>query len=66
MECKTCKIEMKKVNFGTGIAAIMPYLWYKKKGILELEKRSSVSCYVCVECGKIEFIADEPQVFKNI
>ncbi len=57
---------MKKVNFGTGIAAVMPYLWYKKKGILEFEKISSVSCYVCVECGKIEFIVDEPQVFKNI
>lgn len=66
MECKTCKIEMKKVNFSTGIVAVKPYLWDNKKGILELEKRSSVSCYVCIECGKIEFIADESQVFKNI
>lgn len=66
MECKTCKIKMKKVNFGTGIAGTSPYLSYKKKGILELEKTSSVSCYVCIECGKIEFIADKPHVFKNI
>lgn len=57
---------MKKVNSGTGMVGTMPYLWYKKKGILELEKRSSISCYVCVECGKSEFIADEPQMFKNI
>ena len=66
MECKTCKIEMKKVTFGTGIAATTPYLWYKKKGIFEIEKRSSVSCYVCAECGHIEFLADEPEKFKNI
>ncbi|GAA0863905.1 hypothetical protein [Paraclostridium tenue] len=64
MECKKCKIEMKKVNFGTGVYGIKPYIWYKKKGILELEKRSSVSCYVCTECGHIELLADEPKKFK--
>lgn len=66
MECVKCKNEMKKMNFAMQPVSTQPYLWYKKKGILELEKRSSVSCYVCVECGKIEFIADEPHVFKNI
>ena len=66
MQCAICKIEMKKVNFATGVTSSSPYLWYKKKGILELEKTSSISCYVCIECGKIEFIADKPQVFKNI
>ena len=66
MECKKCKNEMKKVNFVTGAFPTQPYLLYKEKGILEMEKRSDVSCYVCVECGKIELIADEPQIFKNI
>lgn len=66
MECKKCKNEMKKVTFATGAVPTQPYLWYKKKGIFETEKRSNVSCYVCVECGKIELIADEPQIFKNI
>lgn len=66
MECTKCKNEMKKVTFATGAVSTGAYLWYKKKGIFETEKVSTVSCYVCVECGKIEFIADKPQIFKNI
>lgn len=66
MECKKCNIEMKKVKFCTGVVGSQPFLSYKKKGILEIEKISNISCYVCVECGHIEFLADNPKVFKNI
>jgi len=37
------------------------YLTNKKKGILESEKQSTVTCYVCPECGYIELYADEPK-----
>jgi len=33
----------------------------KKKGVFETEKRSTVSCYVCPECGHIELIANDPK-----
>jgi hypothetical protein len=66
MECINCKIKMNTVNFGTGSYGLQPYIWYKKKGILEIEKKSSVSCYVCTKCGHIELLADEPEKFENI
>ena len=36
----------------------MVYLTNKKKGALETEKNSSISCYVCPKCGYIELNAD--------
>lgn len=66
MECNKCNLEMKKVNFCTGALGSEAFVSHKKKGILEIEKRSTVSCYICVKCGHIEFIADNPDVFKNI
>lgn len=36
------------------------YLINKKKGILEKENKSSVTCYVCPKCGYIELKADNP------
>ena len=34
------------------------YLTTKKEGLFETPKNSSVSCYVCPQCGYIELKAD--------
>lgn len=42
--------------YGTGLA-----LTNKKKGIFESVHQSTVSCFVCIECGYIELKADKPK-----
>lgn len=57
MKCDRCEVEMFKAKMvGAQFVEIM--LINKKKGIFENEKRNTVSCYVCPECGHIELIAD--------
>ncbi|CEN29937.1 MAG: hypothetical protein ACLUG9_17000 [Paraclostridium sordellii] len=65
MECEICNRKMEKVNLVTGAIAIPPYVCDKKKGVFEYEKRSYVSCYVCTKCGKIQLIADTPEIFEK-
>ncbi|MBQ7944975.1 MAG: hypothetical protein IJ326_13060 [Lachnospiraceae bacterium] len=61
MECLRCKEEMFNAKlcgdaYGTGL-----FLRSKKKGMFEMAKDSTVSCYVCPECGYVELKADEPK-----
>ncbi|MBD5134434.1 MAG: hypothetical protein HDT39_00515 [Lachnospiraceae bacterium] len=64
MECIKCNTNMKSVTMYGGVMPV--YLEFKKKGILETEKRSMVECYVCPQCGYIELKAKNPEVFKEI
>ena len=59
MKCNKCETEMIKSKLSTGMAYV--YCCNKKKGALETEKRSSVSCFVCPKCGYIELYADCPK-----
>ena len=59
MECMRCKVDMFNAKFKTDVGG-NAYLMNKKKGLLESEKRSTVTCYVCPKCGCIELHADEP------
>lgn len=61
MECIKCKANMFNAKFKADLVGIGAYLTNKKKGILEFEKQSTVTCYVCPECGYIELYADEPK-----
>lgn len=59
MMCSRCEAEMFRAKM-VGAQFVEIQLINKKKGIFESEKRSSVSCYVCPECGHIELTADHP------
>lgn len=60
MECLRCKEKMITAKMNTGAYGTPMYLSNKKKGILESEQRSNVTCYVCLKCGHIELNADNP------
>ena len=60
MKCDRCEVEMFKAKM-VGAQFVEILLVNKKKGIFESEKRSTVSCYVCPECGHIELVADNPK-----
>lgn len=60
MKCDKCTSEMVKAKMVDAHFAEL-LLINKKKGIFETEKRSTVSCYVCPECGHIELTADCPK-----
>lgn len=60
MECLRCKEKMIVAKLNTGAYGNPVYLSNKKKGILESEQRSSVTCYVCPKCGYVELKADSP------
>lgn len=60
MECIRCKVDMFNAKFKADTMGTGAYLTNKKKGILESEKTSTVSCYVCPKCGYIELHADDP------
>ncbi len=60
MKCERCEIEMFKAKM-VGAQFVEILLTNKKKGVFETEKRSTVSCYVCPECGHIELIANDPK-----
>ncbi len=60
MKCDRCEIEMFKAKM-VGAQFVEILLTNKKKGVFETEKRSTVSCYVCPECGHIELIANDPK-----
>lgn len=59
MECLRCKNEMIQANLKGNTMGTSVYLTNKKKGILETEKRSSVKCLVCPNCGYVELNADD-------
>lgn len=60
MKCDRCEIEMFKAKM-VGAQFVEILLTNKKKGVFETEKRSTVSCYVCPECGHIELVANAPK-----
>ena len=60
MKCDRCELEMFKAKM-VGAQFVEILLANKKKGVFETEKRSTVSCYVCPECGHIELVADDPK-----
>ena len=51
MECLRCKEEMITAKLRGDMVGSEVLLTNKKKGILEVEKRSGVECYVCPKCG---------------
>ena len=61
MECLKCKSEMFKAHLKGDAIGNTVYLTNKKPGIFEISKTSSVSCYVCEQCGFIELNADNPK-----
>lgn len=60
MNCGKCGAEMFKAKLA-GAQFMEIFLFNKKKGLFEGEKRSTVSCYVCPECGHVELTADDPK-----
>lgn len=60
MKCDRCETEMFKAKM-VGAQFVEILLTNKKKGVFETEKRSTVSCYVCPECGHIELVANDPK-----
>ena len=58
MECLRCKKEMLQANLKGDAMGMDVYIANKKKGIFETEKRSSVTCFVCPDCGYVELNAD--------
>lgn len=59
MKSDRCDREMFQAKMA-GAQYVEIQLINKKKGVFESEKRSTVSCYVCPECGHIELAADHP------
>lgn len=60
MKCDRCGVEMFKTKM-VGAQFVEIQLINRKKGFFESEKRSTVSCYVCPECGHMELTADHPK-----
>ena len=51
MECIKCKEKMVQANLKGDVYGIGMYVTTKKNGFWDIEKSSSVSCYVCPKCG---------------
>jgi hypothetical protein len=65
MKCLRCENEMYKAQLTDG--HIMTPVVLKNKGknwLTDPERISSVSCYVCPECGYVELQADDPKGLK--
>ncbi len=61
MECVKCKQEMMTAKIIGDIYETPVFLSNKKKGLFESRKKSTVSCYVCPNCGYVELYADKPK-----
>lgn len=61
MKCEKCGAGLFQANMVSAHFLSEILLTNKKPGLLEPEKRSTVSCYVCPACGHIELVADEPK-----
>ena len=61
MECAKCKGKMITAKLSGDTYGIGLELTNKKGGIFETEHKSSVSCFVCTECGYIELKANNPK-----
>ena len=57
MNCPNCQAEMFSAKMTTGFAGV--YLYTKDPGILEPERRSSLLCYVCPDCGRVVLQAED-------
>lgn len=58
MKCLRCNEEMYTAKLKGDAVGTVVYLTNKKEGFFDTEKTSSVSCYVCPNCGHIELTAD--------
>lgn len=47
---------------GNGLYPVL--LTTKNKGVFEPERRGTVLCYVCPQCGRIELYAENPKGLK--
>ena len=61
MECIKCKGKMINAKLSGDMYGIGLSLTNKKKGIFETAHESSVTYFVCIECGYIELKADKPK-----
>ncbi|MBQ9886664.1 MAG: hypothetical protein IJM37_07395 [Lachnospiraceae bacterium] len=61
MNCVKCSVEMSEAKLCGDAFRTGAYLTKKKKGILDTERISTVSCYFCPQCGYIELKADNPK-----
>ena len=60
MNCMKCGADMFKAGLQRTGCSDFLMLHNRKKGLLEVTKYSSVSCYVCPACGHVELQADNP------
>jgi hypothetical protein len=59
-ECINCKIQMKEawINTGAGVLILQqPIKGFKRKAC-------GVNTYVCSNCGHVEFVAENKELFK--
>ena len=52
------------MSLNSGAGAFILEQKTKKRNFFS-SKTSSVSVYVCAKCGRIEFIAEKPELFEN-
>jgi hypothetical protein len=68
MNCRDCDTEMKKAKFTSDMYNMAQYVTIKEKGIFGglfgIKKSSAVNCYICTNCGRIEFKAVNPENLK--
>ncbi|MBX4263063.1 hypothetical protein [Clostridium estertheticum] len=64
INCLNCNIEMKEAGINVGAN---PFLL--QKGINGVKKMfsegSRLRAFVCTKCGRVEFIAEKPEIFKD-
>jgi len=61
--CPNCNASMKKIRMVGDITGMGVYLVNKEKGLLGMERRSNINTFVCPKCGKLELVAENPDVF---
>jgi hypothetical protein len=54
---------MKKVKMISDVSGMSAYIVIKEKGFLGAEQRSYINTFVCPKCGKLELIAERPDIF---
>lgn len=60
--CLRCQKEMTLVWVNPGGGALL--IEESKKGFVK-RKTSGVNGFLCTNCGQVELVADNPEIFKN-
>jgi len=63
INCMNCKIEMTKAFLNSGGGVFL--LENMKREKFFSRKTSPVSVYVCPSCGRVELMAEKPEIFKD-